>query len=181
MTKPTSMLHTERLILRQWREEDFVPFAELNADTRVMEFFPAPLTRDESDAFAHRCMARLEEKGWGLWALETMREGRFIGYTGLNIPAVEFPFSPCVEVGWRLARDAWGKGFATEAAQTALAFGFGELDLAEIVSFTATLNTRSRAVMHRLGMMADGTFDHPSIPEGNPLREHYLYRIQRSG
>jgi ribosomal-protein-alanine N-acetyltransferase len=171
------VLSTARLRLRPWRESDLAPFAAMNADARVMEHFPALLAREESDAMARRIMARLESQGWGLWALEVAGGEPFIGFAGLATPAFEEYFTPCTEVGWRLARDAWGHGYATEAARAAVAFGFGNLGLAEIVSFTATTNTRSMAVMERLGMRRDGEFDHPRIAEGNPVRRHVLYRL----
>lgn len=173
-------LETERLVLRQWRPADRESFAALNADPRVMEFFPETMDRCASDAMADRCEAMIVERGWGLWAVEVKQSGRFIGYVGLHIPAAELPFSPCVEVGWRLARDAWGKGYATEAARSAFEVGFAQLELPEIVSFTALGNRRSRAVMQRLEMREDAhTFDHPSVAPGHPLRRHCLYRLAR--
>jgi ribosomal-protein-alanine N-acetyltransferase len=169
-------VRTPRLLLRRWRDEDRAPFAELNADPVVMEHFPAPLSRAESDAFADRLDAALEEHGYGLWAVEA--DGRFVGFTGLQVPRVALPVGPCVEVGWRLARAAWGHGYATEAAAAAIvdarARGVGE-----VVSFTATTNLRSVRVMQRLGMTHDPAddFDHPSVPVGSPLRRHVLYRL----
>jgi len=171
-------LSTPRLLLRPWRESDFAPFAALNADPAVMEHFPSIPTREESDAMARRIMARIEERGWGLWAVEVAGGEPFIGFTGLGVPTFEAHFTPCTEVGWRLARGAWGKGYATEAARAALAFGFGELGLGEIVSFTAVTNKRSMAVMERLGMRRDGEFDHPGIAEPSPVRRHVLYRLR---
>ena len=175
-------LRTERLLLRRWREEDLAPFADLNADPEVVEHLPAPLDRAASDALAARCEAGLAERGWGLWALEVTTGPRtgFAGFTGLSVPRFEAPFTPCVEVGWRLARWAWGSGYATEAARRALRLGFGELGLAEVVSFTAWSNVRSQAVMRRLGMTRDeaGDFDHPALPPGHPLARHVLYRLR---
>jgi ribosomal-protein-alanine N-acetyltransferase len=173
------ILCTPRLRLRPWRESDLEPFAAMNADPRVMEHFPAPQPREESDAAARRIAAAIEARGWGLWALEVIGGEPFVGFTGLAVPTFEARFTPCTEVGWRLARSAWGHGYATEAARAALAFGFGELGLAEIVSFTAVSNRRSRAVMERLGMRPDGEFDHPRIAEASPVRRHVLYRIAR--
>jgi RimJ/RimL family protein N-acetyltransferase len=169
---------TERLLLRRWREDDREPFAALNADPAVMEHFPAPLSRAESDAFIDRIAPQLDERGWGLWALEVRETGAFVGFTGLAVPRFEAHFTPAVEVGWRLARAAWGFGYASEAGRAALAVGLGELRLDEIVSFTAVGNTRSRAVMQRIGMTHDEAddFDHPALPEGHPLRRHVLYR-----
>ena len=170
-------LETERLRLRQWRLADRGPFAALNADPRVMEFFPSMLTRAESDAMADRCQLLIEERGWGFWAVECKATGEFIGYVGLNIPSAELPFSPCVEIGWRLAFCYWGKGFASEAAREALRIGFHRLGLKEIVSFAAVGNLRSRAVMERLGMRDAGTFENPQAPEKTGLRTLCLYRL----
>lgn len=174
-------LSTPRLRLRQWRESDLAPFAALNADPRVMEFFPATLARGESDAQAWRMQALIAERGWGFWAVEAPGVSGFIGFVGLHVPSPELPCSPCVEVGWRLAADFWGHGYASEAARAALEFGFRRLGLAEIVAFTAAGNRRSRAVMARLGMQHRGEcFDHPALPPGHPLRPHVLYRLRAS-
>jgi RimJ/RimL family protein N-acetyltransferase len=171
-------LRTARLELRQWRTDDLAPFASLNADSETMRFFPAALTREESDSLAGRAQLHLAERGWGLWAVEVIDSRRFIGFVGLAEPRFEAHFTPAVEVGWRLARDAWGHGYASEGGRAALAFAFDELGLEEVVSFTAVVNERSRRVMERLGMTHDpqDDFDHPSIPDG-PLRRHALYRI----
>jgi len=171
---------TERLRLRQWCAEDREPFARLNADPKVMEFFPTVLDRTESDALADRCRDLIAERGWSFWAVEVKQTRAFIGFAGLHIPIPELPFSPCVEIGWRLALRHWGKGFATEAARGALRVGFEQLGFPEIVSFTPLGNLRSRAVMERLGMCESAqTFEHPSIPMGNTLRQHCLYRLSR--
>ena len=176
-------LRTERLLLRTWRDADREPYAALNADPVVMEHFPAPLSRGESDAHVDRILAAFDEHGWGLWAVERADTGRLVGFTGLAVPRHPLPFLPCVEVGWRLARSAWGHGFATEAAREALRVGFDEVGLDEVMSFTAVGNTRSRAVMERLGMVHDPAddFDHPALPVGHPLRRHVLYRLRRPG
>ncbi|WP_354682342.1 GNAT family N-acetyltransferase [Cupriavidus necator] len=172
---------TERLLLRQWRDADYVPFASLNADAETMRYFPAPLSRAESDAMANRCRGLIAAKGWGLWVVERKAGGAFLGFVGLHEPAWALPFTPCVEIGWRLARHAWGSGYATEAARGALAWGFERLGLAEIVSFTTLANRRSRAVMERLGMREDElVFEHPALAEGHPLRPHCLYRLSRA-
>lgn len=175
-------LRTGRLLLRRWRDEDRGPFAALNADPDVMEHFPSALTRAESDALAGRIESFLEANGYGLWAVERLDRGEFIGFVGLSVPSFEAPFTPAVEAGWRLAREHWGHGFATEAARAAVADGFERLGLEEIVSFTALSNVRSQAVMRRLGMTRDPAedFDHPRLPEGHPLRRHVLYRLSRS-
>jgi RimJ/RimL family protein N-acetyltransferase len=173
-------LETERLVLRQWAPTDLAPFAALNADPRVMEFFPARLTRGESDALAERCAALLSERGWGLWAAEFKATREFIGFVGLHCPLVELPFSPCVEIGWRLASAHWHQGLASEAARRVLRVGFDTLELPEIVSFTSVGNARSRAVMARIGLQDCGTFEHPQLPVGHPLRLHSLYRLART-
>jgi RimJ/RimL family protein N-acetyltransferase len=172
-------LVTERLVLRPWCAADREPFAALNADPEVMRYFPAPLDRGASDRFVERAEAGFRERGFGIWALERRDTGDFIGFTGLAVPGFEAAFLPAVEVGWRLARSAWGHGFATEAARAAVADGFDRVALSEIVSFTAELNEPSRAVMRRIGMTHDvaGDFDHPRIPAGHPLRRHVLYRL----
>jgi len=170
-------LETPRLQLRQWRDADLAPFAALNADPAVMEFFPAPLTRAESDAFAERIRRALAERGWGLWAVELRAGGAFIGYVGLEVPGADLPVSPCVEIGWRLAAAHWGRGYASEAARAVLEAGFARLGLHEIVSFTSETNRRSRAVMERIGMRWSGErFEHPRLPSGSPLRTHVVYR-----
>lgn len=170
-------LETQRLVLRQWKPADRGPFAALNADPRVMEFFPARLTRAESDAMADRGERLIQERGWGLWAAESKASREFIGFVGLHVPSAEMPFSPCVEIGWRLSFEHWGQGLASEAAREALRIGFTQLGLREIVSFTAVGNHRSRAVMERLAMHESGTFEHPHISEESPLRLHCLYRL----
>ena len=172
---------TERLLLRRWTDADLVPFAALNADPNVMEHFPAPLSRVESDALARRADAFLAENGWGLWAVQLIENGRFVGFTGLTPVRPSLPFAPAVEVGWRLARWVWGRGYATEAATQALRVAFDDVGLNEVVSFTAAANVRSQAVMRRLGMTHDpvGDFDHPAVPTDSPLRPHVLYRIAR--
>jgi RimJ/RimL family protein N-acetyltransferase len=171
---------TPRLRLRQWRAADRAPFAALNADPAVMEFFLSPLSRESSDASIDAWQSQLDSRGWSNWALELKASGELLGFTGLSIPRRVLPFSPCVEVGWRLARKHWGQGYATEAARAALEVGFARLDLREIVSFTTVGNVRSRAVMERIGMRdARQDFEYPGFPEGHPLRRHCLYRIAR--
>lgn len=174
-------LQTERLHLRQWRDDDVAHFAAMNADPCVMEHFPALQSHETSAAAVTRWSARIAERGWGLWALELRRTGEFIGFAGLEAPAPAFPFSPCVEIGWRLAFARWGRGYATEAAKASLGIGFETLGLDEIVSFTAVGNRRSRAVMERLGMTEETqTFENPNVPVGSPVREHCRYRLKRS-
>ena len=174
-------LVTERLILRAWRDSDLAPFARLNDDPVVMEFMSRRLTRDESDAFAARIRADMDARGWGLWAVEIKDGAPFAGYVGLSVPGFDAHFTPCVEVGWRLARAHWGQGYAGEAAAACLRFGFETLILQQIVSFTASVNQRSIRVMEKIGMTRDraGDFEHPRLAPGNPLRPHVLYRVNR--
>ncbi len=177
-------MRTQRLVLRPWRDGDRESFAAMNADPAVMEHFVAPLTRERSDALVDRAQDHLAEHGWGLWAVDVVdpaaggRTG-FAGFTGLNPVPAGLPRAPAVEVGWRLARWAWGHGYATEAGEAALAVAFDELRLEQVVSFTAATNTRSQAVMRRLGMRRDEAddFDHPRVPVGSPVRRCVLYRI----
>jgi RimJ/RimL family protein N-acetyltransferase len=175
-------LRTSRLILRPWRDTDPAPFAALNADPVVMEQFPAPLRREESDDLADRIAADIDERGWGLWAVEITGTATFAGFIGLNPATFDAPFTPAVEVGWRLAREHWGHGYATEGARAALAFGFDALALEEIVSFTTHGNARSRRVMERLGMRRDPAddFDNPNVADNHELRRHVLYRLDRA-
>lgn len=176
----TAELETGRLRLRTWREADREPFAALNADPAVMEFFPALQDRAQSDASIDAWMAQFASRGWSNWAVERRDSGEFIGFVGLSEPRRRLPCSPCVEIGWRLARPHWGQGLASEAARAALDFGFDTIGLAEIVSFTAIANRRSRAVMERIGMRdAHEDFEHPGVPEGHALRLHCLYRLRR--
>ncbi len=173
-------LETPRLRLRQWRESDREPFAALNADPVVMEFFPALITREANDASIDAWQLQFAERGWSNWAVEAKETNSFVGFVGLSVPRRVLPFSPCVEIGWRLARAHWGRGLATEAARSALRVGFEQLALPEIVSFTTVLNLRSRAVMERIGMHnAHEDFEHPGVPVGNPQRLHCLYRMNR--
>lgn len=173
------MLRTERLLLRPWKEEDFAPFAQMNADARVMEYFPSILGEAESNQFAKHISTTLERQGWGLWAVSIPGHSDFIGFIGLSQVMFNAPFTPAIEVGWRLAYDYWGKGFATEGALEVLRYGFDNLDLNQIVSFTAVTNYRSRAVMERIGLEYNPAddFDNPRVPEGHHLRPHVLYRL----
>jgi RimJ/RimL family protein N-acetyltransferase len=179
--KPLQSLTTPRLLLRPWRDEDMAPFAMMGADPRVMEYFPALLSEAESDAAVARIRAYFDEHGFGLWAAEELGGAAFIGYVGLSTPRFEAPFMPAIEIGWRLAFEHWGKGYAREAARAALAFGFGPADLREIVSFTTRANQRSWRVMEAIGMRRSTAedFDHPALPAGHPLQPHILYRISR--
>jgi RimJ/RimL family protein N-acetyltransferase len=176
-----TVLRTPRLILRRWRSTDRAPFAAMNADPAVMAHFPATLTRAESDALADGIEAKMGSRGFGLWALEVPGVVPFAGFVGLSVPGFTAPFTPCVEIGWRLAAAQWGRGYATEAARAVLVHAWDALGLDKVVSFTTAGNTRSRAVMARLGMRYDpaGDFDHPLLAAGHSLRLHVLYRIAR--
>lgn len=173
------MLETERLVLRQWRDCDLEPLAQLNSDPQVMEFFPALLTRAQSDALAIRFKTSIESNGWGIWAALLKDTQAFIGFIGLLQVDPPYPFAPAVEVGWRLLPRYWGHGYATEGGKASLHYGFNTLALPEIVSITARQNTRSRRVMERLGLHYSHEFDHPKIPLDHPLSRHVLYRIKR--
>lgn len=167
-------LHTPRLRLREWADEDLAPFAAMNADPRVMQHLPGLLRRDESDAMAQRIRALMQAQGWGLFAAEY--EGRFVGFIGLNRPLFPARFTPCVELGWRLAADVHDRGLATEGARAVLDFARVHLASEPRVAFTVPANVASWRVMQKIGLVADGSFEHPSLPEGHPLRRHCLYR-----
>jgi RimJ/RimL family protein N-acetyltransferase len=173
---------TTRLRLRQWSDGDREPFAAMNADPEVMKYFAGVETRQGSNRVIDIWRAELEERGWSNWAVERMDSGAFIGFVGLSVPRrLTLPFMPCVEIGWRLAKEHWGQGYATEAAKGALRTGFDRIGLPEIVSFTSLVNRPSRAVMERIGMVDTAEdFDHPALPEGSELRRHCLYRISRA-
>ena len=175
------MLETRRLRLREWERGDRGPFAQINADLRVMEFLPKCLTREESDAMVDRIESHFRAKGFGLYAAEHRDDPRLIGYVGLHTPTFEAHFTPCVEIGWRLASDVWGKGLATEGALAVVQHAFENLGLDEIVSFTVPANRRSIRVMEKIGMTRDasGDFEHPHLPVGHPLRHHVLYRLRK--
>jgi ribosomal-protein-alanine N-acetyltransferase len=175
-------LRTERLVLRRWRLDDLDAYAALNADPVVMEYFPAMLTREQSRDELTRFDARFDERGYSLWAVDVPGVAAFVGFVGLNLTTWDAPFTPAVEVGWRLARAHWGRGYATEGARAAVRYGFEVVGLDEIVSFTTPANVRSWRVMERIGMTRDPAddFDHPLIPIGHPLRRHVLYRVSRT-
>jgi len=174
-------LRTERLLLRSWTDSDRPAFANLNADLRVMQFMPGPLSREESDELFEKLQSHIRAHGFGLYAVELLRNHSFIGYIGLAIPSFQAKFMPCVEIGWRLAAEHWNQGLATEGARQAAQYAFENLGLAELVSFTVPANKASRRVMEKLGMTRDPAedFEHPGLPEGHPLRGHVLYRLRR--
>ena len=159
-------LQTERFLMRQWRKEDYSEFAKLNADSKVMEYYPSILSTEESNAMAQKIELLLSKRGWGFWAVESISEKRFMGFVGLHEPAYELPITPCVEIGWRLAKEYWGKGYATEAAKASLDFAFKKLNLPEVYSFASVSNRQSWAVMERLKMKnTNKNFEHPIIPK----------------
>jgi len=173
------ILRTERLILRPWCDDDLPAFAAMSADARVMKYFPGTLTRDESERIAARIRQTFAERGFGFWVVEIVDVAKFAGFVGLSVPRFGAHFTPCVEIGWRLVAEHWGKGYATEAAASAMDFGLERYE--EIVAFTVPHNTPSRRVMERLGMSHDPAddFDHPDIAAGHSLKRHVLYRIRR--
>ena len=175
-------IEAQRTILRAWRDDDLEPWAAMNADPRVMEFFPALYDRDAAYAMAERLRAALARDGYGWWVLEIKGGAAFAGAIALQAVPFAAAFTPALEIGWRLPYDQWGRGYATEAAGAALTFAFGELGRDEVVAMTAALNLRSQRVMRRLGMTRDARddFDHPRIAAGSPLRPHVLYRIGRT-
>jgi RimJ/RimL family protein N-acetyltransferase len=175
-------VRTERLDLRHWYNSDRQPFARLNADARVMEFMPSVLAEQESSSLVDRIEAHFQRHGFGLYAAEIRSARRFIGYIGLSVPVFQAALTPCVEIGWRLAREYWGQGLATEGAREVVRYAFEELNLQELVSFTVPANARSLAVMKKIGMTYDpkDDFDHPGLPNGHSLRRHVLYRLSHS-
>lgn len=171
-------LKTSRLILRQWKECDFIHLARMNADPDVMEYYPSTLNEEESNVMANKLKTLITERGWGFWAVEILKTKEFIGFVGLHRPTYDLPVTSCVEVGWRLGKKYWGNGYATEAAQESLRFAFENLGLKEIYSFASVKNRKSWLVMERLKMInTENNFEHPIIPEGHYLREHVLYKI----
>ncbi len=172
---------TDRLRLLAWQDRHIAPFAAMNADPEVMRYFASTVDEPQTRASVEMWRAQFDERGWSNWAVELKDSGEFIGFIGLSIPRRQLPFSPCVEIGWRLARRFWGNGYAAEGARASLDVGFGQLGLREVVSFTSLINTPSRAVMQRIGMHNTGKdFDHPAVPEGSALRRHCLYAITRA-
>ena len=176
---PSPIIKTARLTLREWCDADLAPFALMNANPQVMEFFPALLSQKESDELAGRIVSKMREQSWGFWAVSIPSKADFIGFIGLAKTTFEAPFNPAVEIGWRLAPEYWGKGYATEGAKAVLAYAFQTLLLPEVVSFTAEQNGRSRRIMEKIGMHhhPQDDFEHPKLPLGHPLRKHVLYRL----
>jgi RimJ/RimL family protein N-acetyltransferase len=176
------VIQTQRLVLRPWILADREPFSRINADPRVMEFLPAPLSVNESNQLVDRIDAHFRERGFGLFAAELRQNHSFIGFIGLSVPSFHASFTPCVEIGWRLSAEHWGQGLATEGAQAIVRHAFETLGIGGLVSFTVPGNSRSRRVMEKLGMTRDPAedFDHPGLPDGDPMRRHVLYRLGRS-
>ena len=174
-----SFIHTPRLILRQWHDTDLEPYVAMNMDPEVMRYFPALQSQKDSIAQVARFQTFIEENGFGFFAVERRDTGAFIGFTGLSRPRFESFFTPCIEIGWRLARAHWGQGFAQEAARACLDMGFDKLNFNEIYSFTSQLNLPSLNVMKKIGMKEVGQFEHPLLPEGHPIKTHRLYKIER--
>ena len=178
------MITTERLILRAWKNEDVLPYAEMNADPRVREFFPSVLTREHSEAEDRRLQAIYDEDGFCFFAAELIKTGEFVGFIGLLTMTFAVPFiaQPAVEIGWRLSHKYWGKGLATEGARGAVRYAFETLKLHEILAITVPANVRSRRVMEKIGMkhLPELDFDHPGVPVGHPLRPHVLYALKRN-
>jgi ribosomal-protein-alanine N-acetyltransferase len=173
------IITTQRLHLRQWLPSDIAPFATMNKDATVMQYFPKTLTDDETLAMVERINAHFEEHGYGLFAVEQKLTKEFIGYTGFAIPAFESYFTPCIEIGWRFKNEVWGQSFATEAAMACLRYGFETLGFDKVFSFTAVVNTKSEKVMQRIGMRHIGYFDHPKVEKSSVLCRHVLYRITK--
>jgi RimJ/RimL family protein N-acetyltransferase len=173
---PEIFIETPRLILRQWKETDHEPFVKLNMDNDVMEFFPSVLTKAETMVQIERLSSHIDRFGYGFFAVERKDNQQFIGFTGLSHPRFESYFTPCVEIGWRLSKANWGRGFATEAAKACLEYGLNDLGIGEIWSFTSVHNVRSEKVMQKIGMIKQGYFEHPLIEDGHILKQHVLYK-----
>jgi len=171
---------TSRLRLRQWKDSDFPIFSKMNASSKVMKYYPNVLNEAESNDMALKFKALIEQRGWGFWAIERLEDSKFIGFIGLHEPTYDLPVTPCVEIGWRLDKEYWGKGYATEGGRACLKIAFNNLNLPEVYSFTSLSNKKSQAVMESIGMKnTNKNFEHPMIPENHPLREHYLYKAVR--
>lgn len=173
------IFESRRLIFRHWKESDKADFQKMNSDPAVMEFFPKMLASAESDTLADKIIIHLKKYNYGLWAVETKEENGFIGFIGFNNTLFEADFTPCIEIGWRLKKEAWGKGLATEGARRCLEYGFETLGFTTVYSFTAVLNERSSNVMKKIGMEQAGYFNHPNIAIDNRLNKHVLYKITK--
>jgi RimJ/RimL family protein N-acetyltransferase len=178
MSNNNPVISTPRLLLREWVPSDTAPFIAMNSDAEVMQYFPSVLTANETCSMIERIMEGFTKNKFGLYALEEKATGHFIGFTGFAIPSFESSFTPCIEIGWRLQKASWGRGFATEAATACLEYGFKKLQFPEVHSFTATVNRPSENLMKKLGMKKTSLFNHPRIESGNWLCQHVLYNIK---
>ncbi len=174
------IFESERLCFRLWNENDKKIFGDMNADPAVMKYFPKVLNEEESGRFYEIIRDGLNKNKYGLWAVELKTGGRFIGFIGFNNTTFKSDFTPCIEIGWRLKKEFWGRGYASEGGKAALEYGINKLGFEEVYSFTSKINGRSEKVMRRIGMIKIGFFQHPNIPEGNKLREHVLYRLTKN-
>jgi [ribosomal protein S5]-alanine N-acetyltransferase len=172
------ILSTERLGLRRWIDSDITPFAEMNADADVMEYFPKTLTYSETLEMVQRINLHFDKNNFGLFAVEDKITKEFIGFTGFSIPTFDSFFTPCVEIGWRYKKEKWGHGYATESAKACLKYGFDTLNFSKIVSFTSSANRKSINVMEKIGMAYEADFDHPRIEKNSILCRHVLYQIK---
>lgn len=172
------VITTERLALRLWHTDDFLPFAAMNKDEDVMKYFPNILSEEETRTMMQRIENHFQTHGFGLFAIEKLSTKEFIGYTGFMVPRFESFFTPCIEIGWRIKKEEWNKGYATEAAKACLVYGFQNLNLNKIYSFTSAVNHPSEKVMQKIGMKKEGEFEHPNIANDSPLRRHVLYKIE---
>lgn len=181
MAVPAIEFNTQRLAFCMWQQRHREPFAAINLDAQVMRYFPALVSAEQTYAGVDIWCQQFKDQGFSNWAVELLATGEFIGFIGLSIPRRQLPFTPCIEIGWRLKRTAWGQGYATEGARQCLRVGFERLGLDEIVSFTTLTNLPSIAVMQRIGLRnAHANFEHPAVPQGHVLRPHCLYKISRA-
>lgn len=171
---------SKRLRFRRWIEEDRKSFSILNADEAVMEFFPELLTKEESDLFVDKIEDHFNKYGYGLWAVELIENSRFIGYIGFFNAEFESEFTPCIEIGWRLSKEYWNKGYATEGAKACLNYGFNLLHFESVHSFTAKINTKSINVMEKIGLEKQSEFDHTKVDKNSNLKLHVLYKIDKT-
>ncbi|MBW8348825.1 GNAT family N-acetyltransferase [Bacillus sp. IITD106] len=174
-------VETLRLQLSDWKETDLEPFSRLNADEQVMMYFPKPLSKEETNVFHQSILSELKECGFGLYAVEVKENKEFIGFIGFHKATFKADFTPCIEIGWRLKKEAWGKGYATEGASACLQYGFNELGFSDVYSFTSDVNKPSKNVMKKIGMNFIKTFNHPKIKNDSPLSKHVLFHISQKG
>jgi len=173
------IFESQRLGFRRWTAMDQTPFAQMNADNEVMKFFPNKLSRDASDAFLRKIDLEHDQKGYGLWAVDVKESNSFIGFIGFHEATFEADFTPCIEIGWRLCKESWNNGYATEGAKACVDYAFNHLHIDTIYSFTAVINISSINVMEKIGLNKVTTFEHPNLVKGHPLRPHVLYRIDK--